>query len=172
MSQAWDRYFKNVAESVAYNSRCLSRQIGAVMVTPDRSIVSTGYNGPPRGHPHCWTLEVLTWMNIRDLDDINKVRNDGVCPRRVLGYKSGQGLDLCPAGHAERNALINAAREGIRTKGNTLYLTCGIPCKDCMIETINAGIAEIVVANMDIYDRLSLLLVHNSGIVVRKYSHL
>jgi deoxycytidylate deaminase len=92
-----------------------------------------------------------------------------VCPRKVLNYKSGEGLSWCVAGHAERNALINSAREGISTKGAKLYLTCGVPCTPCMVEIINAGISEVIVTSFEIYDESSMYLVNNSDIKMRTY---
>lgn len=138
----WNTYFMGIAEAVGKNSSCTSRKIGAILVL-DKSIISTGYNGPPRGIPHC----VGT-----------------ICPRKKLGYKSGEGLHLCPAGHAERNAIVNAARMGIGVKGSTMYCTCGVPCKDCMIEIINAGIHKIFVIEGTFYDDLSKFLVTQSSI--------
>jgi dCMP deaminase len=88
-----------------------------------------------------------------------------------LGYKSGEGLDLCVAGHAERNALINAARNGIAVKGTTIYMNCPIPCKDCLIEIINAGISEIVVTEQSFYDETSKYILDNltTNLIVRTF---
>ena len=69
-----------------------------------------------------------------------------------MGYKSGEGLQWCIAGHAERNSLINSARMGIKTKHTTLYMDCGIPCTPCLVEIINAGVSEIVVSKTSFYD--------------------
>lgn len=154
-STKWDNYFMGVAKAVGENSRCLSRSIGAVLVK-DKSIVSVGYNGPPRGVPHCWR---------------RNPNFERVCPRQLQGYKSGEGLDLCIAGHAERNAILNAARHGISTKGATLVCHCGVPCKDCAIEIINAGIAEVVFVITKhrpvYYDELSKWLFENSDVILR-----
>lgn len=158
-SLGWDMFFMRIAKEVAQHSKCLSRSIGAVLVK-DKSILSTGYNGPPRGVPECW----------------NRNSNyERKCPRQVQGYKSGEGLDLCIAGHAERNVIVNAARFGISTMGTTLVCYCGVPCKDCMISIINAGIIEIIymkgsstgVVGDNYYDHLSKYLVQNSDILVR-----
>ena len=160
----WDTYFLKLARTVASNSKCFSRKIGAILVR-DNSIVSTGYNGPPRKFFHCDDPEFLEFCG---LDPAAA----GECPRRVLGFKSGEGLHICPAGHAERNVLINAARLGIGicTKGTTMYMTCGLPCKDCAIEIINAGVAEIVIAKWGVYyDRLSPFLFQNSEVKVRAF---
>ena len=143
--QTWDEYFYSICEVIGKNSKCLSRQIGAILVT-DKVVICTGYNGPPRGIPHC---------------------EGSVCPRRAAGYKSGEGLHLCPAAHAERNAIIQAARLGIRTKRSTLYLNTQIPCKDCLIEIINAGINEVVCANMKLYDEKSEFILKHSELSIR-----
>lgn len=157
-SPKWDKYFMRIAREVAQNSKCLSRAIGAVIVR-DKSVIATGYNGPPRGVDECWKRNPTFERR---------------CPRQVMGFKSGQGLEHCIAGHAERNALIQAARFGIATKGASLVCYCGPPCKDCMIEIINAGIIEIVywdrgtTGNFGIYyDELSEYLCEQSGILIR-----
>jgi dCMP deaminase len=146
VSKNWSEYFMEIAKTVSTNSKCYSRQVGAVLVK-DKSIISTGYNGPPRGVGHCITPDGRPG-----------------CPRKALGYKSGEGLQLCPAGHGERNAIVNAARMGIKVSGTRLYCNCGLPCKDCMIEIINAGIKEIVTISHGIYDELSKRLLKESGI--------
>lgn len=179
----WDKWYHELCIKVAENSKCLSRHIGAVLVK-DKSVVSTGYNGPPRGVRPCderWAVDKqmreAAWND--DLDDRSfgiKFDNElkGVCPRYVkdFGFKSGEGLEWCVAGHAERNALINAAREGIKTKGSILYMDCGIPCTPCLVEIINAGVEEIVVTKMQFYDISSQYLLDNSSLKCRVYDHL
>ena len=76
---------------------------------------------------------------------------------------------MCVAGHAERNALINAARQGVATKGAKLYMNCGIPCTPCLVEIINAGIEEIIVTKLTYYDESAEYLVNNSKLKVRTY---
>jgi len=147
----WDRYFLQIAKIVGTQSKCYSRQIGVVLVK-DKSIISTGYNGVARGVPHC---------EERNQDELR------ICPRNLAGHGSGQGLHMCLAIHAEVNALLNAARMGVCTKGATLYCTCGIPCKNCLGALINAGIVEIVCTNGGYYDELSPWLLENSDIKVR-----
>ncbi len=147
----WDKYFYNVCVAVGDNSKCLSRKIGAVLVR-GKSIISTGYNGPPSKIPHCETRSV-----------------ELICPRRLFGYRSGEGLHLCIAGHAERNCLINAARLGIATDNTTIYMSCPVPCKDCMIELINAGIKKIIVTEIKFYDEMSKYLLKHSNIRLRAF---
>ena len=121
----WDDYFFLIADAVAKKSPCLSKQKGAIVVR-GKYIVAMGYNGPPSGYPHCSGNE---------------------CPRHKLGYASGHGLELCPAAHAERNALIEAARIGVSTDGCVLYTTRPYPCRECAKEIVNAGIKEVVITD-------------------------
>jgi dCMP deaminase len=168
-TESWDEYFYNMARQAARNSKCLSRRIGCVMVK-DKSILSTGYNGPPRSIPRCDLRWRLDDEFIREYSDkIGDQETVGVCPRRVIGFKSGEGLDICPAGHAERNALINAARHGICTKGTTLYMSCGVPCSPCLVEIINAGVKDIVITSLKIYDSTTLYLLNNSDLGIRLF---
>jgi len=153
----WDAYFHSMCCTVAQNSKCLSRQIGAILVR-DNVVICTGYNGPPRGYPHCDWVDAETGKK--------------TCPRRILGYKSGEGLHICPAAHAERNAIVQAARLGIPVKGSTLYLNTGVPCKDCLIEIINAGVQEVVCENFAYYDDLSQSLIKYSDLKLRLFTHL
>ena len=165
----WDKYFLNIAKEVSKQSKCLSRQIGAVLVK-DKVIIGTGYNGPPRGVKHC-NERLYEFYNLLDNSN-NKAKGNEyptVCPRRGLDYKSGQGLHLCQAGHAERNAIIQCARHGIATKGATLYCYCPIPCKDCVIEIINAGIQRLVYLKGDDYDKYSRVLLEESKIEYKEY---
>jgi dCMP deaminase len=181
----WDEWYHLLCMDVAKKSQCHSRQIGAILVK-DKAVVSQGYNGPPRGVQPCDER----WINdpkMRkaagvDFDKrglfqpITKYTDDleGKCPRYVkeFGFKSGEGLEWCVAGHAERNALINAARAGITTKGLKIYMDCGVPCTPCLVEIINAGIEEIIVTKMEFYDESSEYLLDQSGIPIRVYDHL
>ena len=147
-----DHWFYNMALTVGSYSKCHSRKIGAVLVK-DNSVISTGYNGPPRGVPTCdqrWVIDKAFkekyGQHIEPDDEKGTTPQDpkGVCPRRIIGFPSGEGLGICPAGHAERNALINAARLGIKTNNTKIYMSCGVPCTPCMVEIINSGVNEIV----------------------------
>jgi dCMP deaminase len=169
----WDRYFLKVCKAIASNSKCYSRKIGAIIVR-DKSIISTGYNGPPRGVPPCneryqkeldgslcTVLEKSKTTGYQDFGDM--------CPRKLLGFESGQGLEWCIAGHAERNAIVNAAREGVSVKGCIMYMDCPVPCSPCLVEIINAGISEIVITEFTHYDRMSEYLIKYSGLKARTY---
>jgi len=166
----WSIYFLKIAKEVANNSKCMSRQIGTVIVK-DKAIISTGYNGPSRGTKHCnerkfGFYEKLVGENYL-LNSVNKEEYPTTCPRRAFGYKSGKGLHLCQAGHSERNALIQAARNGISTLGSTLYCYCGRPCKDCMIEIVNAGISTVVCLKEEVeYDEYSKVIAEEAGLLI------
>jgi len=174
----WDEWYLEMCKTVAKKSQCLSRHIGAILVK-DKTIISQGYNGPPRGIPHCGIRHTLDESlteayiikgDLKKEDLINKPVT--TCPRYILGYKSGQRLELCVAGHAERNALINAARMGIETKGCKLYMDCGVPCTPCLVEVINAGIEEIIVTKMEYYDISAEYVLKHSNLKYRVYNHL
>ena len=182
VTDSWDEYFYNICLAAAGNSKCLSRKIGAILVR-DKSVISTGYNGPPRGVPRCdgrWKIDdalkvefgkFLVKNQSLELDEIMK-ELPGKCPRLFLGFKSGERLDLCVAGHAEENAILNAARMDICTKGSTMYMTCGIPCSKCLIKIINAGVEKLVVTSFDLYDATSKYLLESSQLGVRIFDFL
>ncbi len=153
----WDKYFHIICVAIASKSPCLSRQIGAILVH-DNSIVSTGYNGPARGYKHCEGIE----MKVAGFSTFQTV-----CPRRAKGYESGEGLHLCPAAHAEGNTIANATRIGSVTVGTTLYMNCIIPCKDCAIILVNAGIVEIVVDDLVYFHAMSEEIL--KGIKIRRF---
>jgi len=169
----WDQYFFSICEVLSSNSKCFSRKIGAILVK-DKSIISTGYNGPPRGVDRCDERYMID-LNLRkefirkDIDVFDSSLFVGKCPRRVLGYKSGKGLEWCDAGHAERNCIVNAARNGTTTKGTILYANCPIPCTPCLIEIINAGVEEIIISDLEYYDPTGEFLIQNSGIKIREF---
>lgn len=171
----WDVYYKSICDAVAEKSPCLSRKIGAILVL-DHSIISTGYNGPPRNIPHCGperfekdkSLSFAPALEVfKDLyasDDI-----ETTCPRRLMGIRSGEGLEWCSAQHAEENAVTNAARIGVSTIGATLYMNSVIPCQKCFGTLINAGIVEIVIDSVTDYDNHTRFLIDYSQIKIRRF---
>lgn len=122
---SWDEYFAKIAEDVSKRSTCIKdeRQFGAVIVNEKREIVATGYNGVVRGAQHC--------------EEIGCIKND-------LDIESGMGHGICPAAHAEQNALIQA---GKLSKGSTLYIN-GYPCRICARLVVNAGIKRAVMSGI------------------------
>ena len=128
-----DKYYLNIADAVLDRSTCLRRKYGAIIVKNDE-ILSTGYNGAPRGRVNCSEL--------------------GYCNREQLNIPSGQRYELCRSVHAEANAIISAARS--EALGATLYMACVEPdtgalipgstsCSMCRRLIINAGIARVVI---------------------------
>lgn len=120
---SWDEYFMQMAELTAQRSTCLRRQVGAIIVK-EKHIIATGYNGAPKGLPHCEEL--------------------GGCLREKLEIPSGERHELCRALHAEQNAIIQAATLGQSIEGATIYITHQ-PCIICAKMIINAGISRIAI---------------------------
>lgn len=121
---SWDSTWMAVADSIAERSNCDSRQVGAVIVTSENRIVSSGYNGPPRGFP------ISAGQTC-----------DSFCPRRQSGSQPlSYGLS-CPSVHAEANALIFADRSTYQ--GGTIYVTAAC-CQDCAKLIANSGVARVV----------------------------
>lgn len=117
----WDTYFLELAQLVSKRSTCLRRKVGAVVVK-DKHILSTGYNGAPKGISHC---EVLG------------------CLRKKLKVPSGQRHELCRGLHAEQNSIIQAALYGVSLDRATLYCT-NLPCSICAKMIINSGIKNVI----------------------------
>ena len=168
----WDTYFHGICEAVASKSSCLSRKIGAILVR-DRSIVSTGFNGPSRGIPHCghdrlMKDPILSKLVIAPLSARKMIQE--TCPRKLMNIPSGEGMQWCPAQHAEENVISNAARLGVSTINTTLYMNCIIPCKNCFGTLINAGVVEIVVDEVKSYDKHTQYLIDNSTIKIRGFA--
>ncbi len=141
----WDEYFMNIAKVVAMRSNCMKRRIAAVIVK-DKRIISTGYNGTPRGIKNC---------------------SDGGCPRCNAIDASGKDLGECLCSHGEENAIVQAAYHGVSLKGATLYTTFS-PCLMCTKMIINAGIAELVYQGNYPFLELSLKLLEQASVTVRK----
>lgn len=140
----WDEYFMQLANLASQRSTCLSRQVGAIIVK-DRCVISTGYNGSAKGSKHC--------------DEVG-------CIRIMMDIPSGERMDICRAVHAEQNALIQAARNGVATEGSTMYITV-TPCFTCAKMIVNAGIKEIVVGGQ-YPDERTMDLFKEVGINIRK----
>ncbi len=132
-----ENYYLDIAETVLERSTCLRRCYGAIIVKNDE-IVSTGYNGAPRGRKNCIDL--------------------GYCTREAMNVPPGERYELCRSVHAEMNAIISAARRD--TLGATLYLAGrtakngellhdATSCSMCRRVVINAGIERVVIRNTE-----------------------
>ncbi|HDM36807.1 MAG TPA: cytidine deaminase [Candidatus Syntrophoarchaeum butanivorans] len=116
----WDDYWMRITRDISLRSTCIRRKIGCVIVK-DNIIVSTGYNGAPRGFPHCI---------------------ERGCIRDKLGIQSGTRHEICFGVHAEQNALLQAGRDAA---GATLYVNA-YPCKICAKMILNASIRRVVIS--------------------------
>jgi dCMP deaminase len=165
-SKEKDLYYLKYCKNLSSLSSCLSRKIGAILVK-NNIILTEGVNESPRGVKHCNERDRYFFKKLNNVTYLIE-QDDNIlmdmCPRRFLRFPSGQGLHLCQAGHAERNALIQAARNGISTLGTTLYCWCPLPCKDCCIEIINSGITKIVCLEGNDYDNYSRVLLNEANI--------
>ncbi len=135
----WDEYWMKIVNDVATRSTCLRRQIGALVVKSN-VIVSTGYNGAPKGFPHCL---------------------DVGCRRDKLNIASGERHEECVGVHAEQNALLQAGRDA---ESATLYVNA-YPCKICAKLIINAGIIKVVITG-DYSDKEGLKYLKIAGIEI------
>jgi dCMP deaminase len=133
---SWDEYFMSIAQVVATRSTCQRKYVGAVLVR-NRTILSTGYNGSIRGMPHC--------------SDVGHMMEEGHCVATI---------------HAEANAIIQAARNGVMIEGATNYVTAS-PCWSCFKQLANAGVTRICYGEFyrderifDIAKKIHIELVH------------
>lgn len=128
-----ENYYLDIAQTVAERSTCLRKKYGAIIVKND-VIVSTGYNGAPRGRKNCSDLQV--------------------CMRDKLNIPRGERYEMCRSVHSEANAIIAAPRE--QMLGSTLYMVCVSPedgslvagtnsCMMCKRMIINAGIEKVII---------------------------
>lgn len=143
---SWDDYFMSIAKVVATRSNCIKRKVAAIIVK-DKRIISTGYNGTPRGVRNC---------------------NEGGCPRCKAFSESGKNLGECYCSHGEENAIVQAAYHGISVKGAVLYTTFS-PCLICTKMIINAGIAEVVYNAEYPLAGEAFALLKEAGVIVRKH---
>jgi dCMP deaminase len=115
------------------------------VITKDRRIISTGYNGTPRGVRNC---------------------NEGGCPRCNAFAEGGTRLDECLCSHAEENTITQAAYHGVTVRGGTIYTTFS-PCLTCTKMIINAGIEEVVYSAEYPLGDTALELLHEAGLKLR-----
>lgn len=142
----WDTYFMALASLASQRSNCMKRRVGCVLVGRERRVISTGYNGTPRGLRNC---------------------AEGGCPRCNDGNGSGVGLATCLCIHAEENALLESGRDRIR-EGSVLYCdTC--PCLTCSIKICQVGISEVVYAHGYSMDNETAAVFSQAGVKLRQF---
>jgi dCMP deaminase len=143
---SWDEYFMQLAKVAALRGNCIKRKVAAIIVR-DRRVISTGYNGTPRGTRNCY---------------------EGGCPRCNEMADSGTRLDECLCSHGEENAIVQAAYHGVSVKDSTLYTTFA-PCLMCTKMIINAGIREVIY-NVDYpLNEAAFRLFQEAGVICRQF---
>lgn len=195
IKQKFIRKYMRVAKLIGEDDNpCFSRQIGAVIVDPvTNAIRGTGYNGPPPGTPHTDTYEYLSeffWPQLTPSDKriiankhlgmrlresvgdtelrekfAQKFHDCKICPRRLVNAKSGERLDLCSCGHAERHAITNAA---CSVHGFIMFCWCTVPCLQCSDAIIQAGISAVYCLDEELYHKQSEWLLRRGGVDVIK----
>jgi len=143
---SWDDYFMAIAKVVASRSNCMKRKVAAIIVR-DKRIISTGYNGTPRGVKNC---------------------DEGGCPRCNNYADGGTKLEECLCSHGEENAIVQSAYHGIAIKGGTLYTTYS-PCLTCAKMIVNSGIVEVVYNTDYPMGETALKLLKEAGVQVRQH---
>ena len=140
-----ENYYLDIADAVLQRSTCLRRMYGAIIVRNDE-IISTGYNGAPRGRINC--------------------TDAGRCARVEMKIPSGERYELCRSVHAEANAITKLARSSNNSDGATLYVT-DAPCIECSKLIIQAGIKRVVYAReyrlsegIDLLKRAKINVIH------------
>ena len=142
---SWDEYFMNIAKVVASRSNCIKRKVAAIIVK-DKRVISTGYNGTPRGTRNCY---------------------EGGCPRCNSLAPSGTKLEDCLCSHGEENAIVQASYHGVSLKDAIIYTTFA-PCLQCAKMIINSGIREVIY-NMEYpMNDMAFQLFREAGVFVRK----
>ncbi len=137
---SFEATFIEMCGLVSRRTTCPRRAVGAVIVK-DNHVLTTGYNGAPKGFPH--PIETG-------------------CIREELGIPSGEFTDVCPCLHAEQNAILQAALFGVSVKDSTLYCTTQ-PCTQCARMVVNAGIRKVVF-EQEYNDMLSIGLLTTGGV--------
>lgn len=140
----WDEYFMKITRDVSERATCVKRKVGAIIVKDDR-ILSTGYNGAPKGMRHC---------------------SEVGCLRKEMNVLSGQRHELCRGLHAEQNAIIQAAVHGVKIEGGEMYCNYQ-PCVICVKMLINAGIKRLIFSG-SYPDELAANMIVESKMDVKK----
>ena len=143
-------YYLDIAESVLERGTCLRRNYGAIIVKNDE-IISTGYNGAPRGRANCVDM--------------------GYCSREAMNVPRGERYELCRSVHAEANAVLNYRGSLKDLEGSTVYVTL-FPCHDCAKILAQVGVGEVVYLDNKYADtddgRISRRILDSCGISYRQ----
>lgn len=171
------------------NTSCLGRKVGTVIADKHSVVISCGFNGPARGLPHADTYDFLSEFLYPKLTEEEKKKlvgeaykgdftdkyhissyyeGCGKCPRRLLGYSSGERAELCYCQHSESNAIIFAQKP---LKDSILFCWCNaLSCLDCSGKIINAGIGEVHFLEGKEFQSGALWMYKKAGIPVFRHS--
>lgn len=139
----WDEYFLNLIEPIGRRATCDRGRSGAIIVSPGHTIIATGYVGSPPGQPHC---DEVGHLMITKIDD-----------------KGSQSQHCVRTLHAEENAILQCAKDGIKLEGATIYSKM-VPCYNCAMRIVRVGIKRVVAQKRYHADGLSLKLFKDAGV--------
>jgi dCMP deaminase len=189
MKEKWVKRHMRHAKFVGEDCNpCYARKIGVVIIDPrNNKVLGTGFNGPPRGVPHNDDpkyLDKVVWEKLileekqklqfmlapgEEITDeslkvrfIEKCGNSKECPRKVIGAKSGERLELCSCAHAETNAIVNASNDLF---GAYMFCWCPVPCWECSKLIVNSGMKRVYCWNED-YSLGSRFLLEEAGVEI------
>jgi len=141
----WDEYFLNLLEPIGRRGTCDRGRNGAVIVSPSHTIIATGYVGAPPGMPHC--------------DEV------GHMMRTVIDEHGNQSQHCVRTLHAEENAILQCAKDGIKLEGATIYIKMA-PCYNCAMRILRVGIKRVVAQKKYHAGEQSLELLKKAGVKV------
>ena len=139
----WDEYFLGLIEPIGKRATCDRGHSGAVIVSPHNTILATGYVGAPPGQPHC--------------------DQAGHMMRTVIDEEGNQSQHCVRTLHAEENAILQCAKDGIKIEGATLYCKM-VPCYNCAMRIVRVGMKKVVAQKRYHADGLSVKLFHDAGV--------
>ena len=141
----WDEYFLGLIEPIGRRATCDRGRSGAIIVSQGNTILATGYVGAPPGQPHC--------------DEV------GHMMRTVIDEQGNKSQHCVRTLHAEENAILQCAKDGIKIEGATIYCKM-VPCYNCAMRIVRVGIKRVVAQKRYHADELSMELFKNAGVEV------
>jgi len=142
----WDEYFLGLVEPISRRASCDRGRSGAVIVSPYNTILATGYVGAPPGQPHC--------------DEV------GHMMKTVVDEEGNQSQHCVRTLHAEENAILQCAKDGVKIEGATIYCKM-TPCYNCAMRIVRVGIKKVVAQKRYHADALSVKLFSGAGVELR-----
>lgn len=141
----WEEYFLGLLEPIGRRGTCDRGRSGAVIVSPGNTILATGYVGAPPGQPHC--------------DEV------GHMMKTVTDEKGNQSQHCVRTLHAEENAILQCAKDGVKIEGATIYCKM-VPCYNCAMRIVRVGIKKLIAQKRYHADKLSMELFEKAGVEI------